>query len=557
VPVKSPFVPLSFKYLRADLAGGVTTAIVSLPLSLSFGVASGAGPQAGLYGAVFVGLFAALFGSSTRLISEPTGPMTVIMTAVLTSLAGEHPDQALAMAFTVVMVAGCFQILLGVLKLGQFITLMPYSVISGFMSGIGVILILIQLPPLLGFRTPPGGVLPVLRELPEMLMQRNGMEVLFGAVSLLILLVYPLKLRRWIPPPLFVLLVGTIASLVFLADAETIRRIGVIPTGLPSLHLPTFTEAQMVRILLDGLVLGVLGCIDTLLTAMIADSLTRSQHDSNKELVGQGIANIFSGLFGGLPGAGATTGTVVNIQTGAQTPLAGILRALILLVFAVWAAPVASSIPMCILAAIAIKVGIDILDWSFLKKVHRVSRTSTVIMYSVLFLTIFVDLIVAVGVGVFVANLLTIQRLSEHQAQDVRVLAIPHDGIRLTAEEHLLLEKAAGRILYFHLSGPVIFGVAKAIAREHKALKGARILIIDLADVPLLGVTLCLALKNLAIDTTSHNASVLVVGAQNETHRRLKELGLFELPGVTPYPDRPSALAEAVRMLEQAEPVRT
>jgi SulP family sulfate permease len=371
--------PLRFNYFGPDLVGGVTTAIVSLPLALAFGVASGVGPQAGLYGAVIVGMFAALFGSSSRLISEPTGPMTVIMTSVVSSMIAEYPDQGLAMAFTVVMLAGCFQILMGGLKLGKFITLMPYSVISGFMSGIGILLIVMQIPPFLGVATPGGGTLGVLKALPGMLASVSYPELALGILALAILFGFPVAWRKKCPAQLVALVVATLVSLFFLEGMD-VERIGRIPMGLPDFQMPTFTGDMLTHIVLDGLVLGILGSIDTLLTAMIADSLTRDYHDSDRELVGQGIGNLLSGFCGGLPGAGATMGTVVNIQTGAKTNLSGVLRALILLTILLGAAPLTGPIPMAVLAAIALKVGVDILDWSFMQRVPHLSRSSTFMM---------------------------------------------------------------------------------------------------------------------------------------------------------------------------------
>ncbi|MFN9671805.1 MAG: SulP family inorganic anion transporter, partial [Microcystis sp.] len=335
-------------------------------------VDSGAGAIAGLYGAVCVGFFAALFGGTPTLISEPTGPMTVVMTAIVASLTARNPELGLPMAFTVVMLAGIFQILFGIFKMGKYITLMPYSVISGFMSGIGVILIILQIPPFLGQAAPKGGVLGTVQKIPELLSNINPPEAILGAITLAIIFLMPSKFKRFVPPQLLALVIGTLISLFFFQGAE-IRRIGDIPVGLPTLQMPTFSAAQMITMLVDGAVLGMLGCIDTLLTAVIADSLTRTEHKSNKELIGQGIGNLVSGICGGLPGAGATMGTVVNIQTGATTALSGITRALILLVVVLWAAGLTKSIPMAVLAGIALKVGIDILDWSFLKRSHKIS----------------------------------------------------------------------------------------------------------------------------------------------------------------------------------------
>ncbi|MBE9088590.1 SulP family inorganic anion transporter [Microcystis aeruginosa LEGE 11464] len=541
---------IHFDNLRGDIFGGLTAAIVSLPLALAFGVASGAGAISGLYGAVCVGFFAALFGGTPTLISEPTGPMTVVMTAIVASLTARNPELGLPMAFTVVMLAGIFQILFGIFKMGKYITLMPYSVISGFMSGIGVILIILQIPPFLGQAAPKGGVLGTVQKIPELLSNINPPEAILGAITLAIIFLMPSKFKRFVPPQLLALVIGTLISLFFFQSAE-IRRIGDIPVGLPTLQMPTFSAAQMITMLVDGAVLGMLGCIDTLLTAVIADSLTRTEHKSNKELIGQGIGNLVSGICGGLPGAGATMGTVVNIQTGATTALSGITRALILLVVVLWAAGLTKSIPMAVLAGIALKVGIDILDWSFLKRSHKISLKGTLIMYGVLLLTVFVDLIVAVGVGVFIANILTIDRLSELQAQEVKTITDNDDEILLSPEEKRLLNQANGRIILFYLSGPMIFGVSKAIAREHTAMKEADVLILDLSDVPLLGVTASLAIENAIKDAIDKGLQVFIVGATSKIQHRLERLGILaQLPPDHVLMDRTIALQQAVTFVK-------
>ncbi len=550
------------KNLRGDIFGGVTAAIVSLPLALAFGVASGAGPIAGLYGAVCVGFFAALFGGTPTLISEPTGPMTVVMTAIIASLTAADPQNGLAMAFTVVMLAGIFQIIFGIFKLGKYITLMPYSVISGFMSGIGVILIILQIGPFLGHPVPKGGVLGTLRALPELLGQISPPEAILGFMTLAIIYLMPKQAKRIVPPQLVALILGTVLSLVLFHDVD-IRRIssiGEIPTGLPTLQMPTFSAGQITRMFVDGVMLGMLGCIDTLLTAVIADSLTRTEHKSDKELIGQGIGNLVSGICGGLPGAGATMGTVVNIQTGARSAVSGLTRALILLVVVLGAANLTKPIPMAVLAGIALKVGIDILDWSFLKRSHKVSFKGSMIMYGVLFLTVFVDLIVAVGVGVFIANILTIERLSSLQSQEVKLITDTDDDARLTSEEKQILDQAKGRILLFYLSGPMIFGVSKAIAREHNAMQDADVLVMDLSDVPLLGVTASLAIENAIQDAFDKGRQVFIVGAAGKIKRRLEKFGILDqLPPENLLMDRTAALRQAIAHIgnDVAAPIET
>ncbi|WNZ44770.1 SulP family inorganic anion transporter [Leptolyngbya boryana CZ1] len=537
---------IRFNNLRGDIFGGVTAAIVSLPLALAFGVASGIGPIGGLYGAICVGFFAALFGGTPTLISEPTGPMTVVMTAIVAGLTASNPENGLAMAFTVVMLAGLFQIVFGIFKLGKYVTLMPYSVISGFMSGIGVILIILQIAPFLGQAAPKGGVLGTVMAIPGLIANVKTPEAILGAVTLAIIFLMPKKLKRLVPPQLVALIIGTIISLTVFQGAD-IRRIGSIPVGLPPLQLPTFTASQLTTMFVDGVMLGMLGCIDTLLTAVVADSLTRTEHKSDKELIGQGIGNIVSGLCGGLPGAGATMGTVVNIQTGARTAVSGLTRAIVLLVVVLGAARLTEPIPMAVLAGIALKVGIDILDWSFLKRSHKVSLKGSLIMYGVLLLTVFVDLIVAVGVGVFIANILTIERLSEMQSSEVKLISDMDDDARLSAEQKQLLDKGQGRVLLFSLSGPMIFGLSKAIAREHNAMKEADALVVDLTDVPTMGVTASLAIENVIRDASDKGLAIYLVGASEKVQRRLQKLGLFDVIHADHFfSDRTAALEQAV-----------
>ncbi|WP_083278212.1 SulP family inorganic anion transporter [Colwellia sp. PAMC 20917] len=509
--------------------GGVTTAIISLPLALAFGVASGAGAEAGLWGAIMVGFFAALFGGSSSLISEPTGPMTVIMTAILTSMMAKYPETGMAISFTIVMMAGAFQMLLGTLKLGKYITLMPYSVISGFMSGIGVILIILQLAPLLGHQTPSGGVTGSLSALPNILANIKFSELFLGALTLGILFYLPKHYRKYVPAQLVALVVVTVLSLIFF-NSDDIRRIGEIPAGLPSLVIPHFNVDIFTTMVIDALVLGTLGCIDTLLTAVIGDSLTRKEHDPDKELRGQGIANMISGLFGALPGAGATMGTVTNIQVGARSPVSGIIRALVLAFVVLVAAGLTEPIPMAVLAGIAVYVGFNILDWSFIQRAHKVSVQGMAIMYGVMLLTIFVDLIVAVGLGVFISNIIVIERLSREQARKVKAIS-DADGndVPLSVLERGLLDKANGKVLFFYLSGPMIFSVSKAISRQHISVADFEVMILDLTDVPMIDETVGLALENAVKDAKDGQCEVFLLCPNKQTHQQLEKCNVLDL----------------------------
>lgn len=522
---------IHFRHLQGDIFGGVTAAVIALPMALAFGVASGLpeGAAAGLWGAVLVGFFAALFGGTPTLISEPTGPMTVVFTAVVAKSIASAPDEqtGIAMAFTVVMLAGIFQLVFGALRLGKYITLMPYTVISGFMSGIGMILIILQIGPMLGQASPKGGVLGTLQNIPTLINNINPIETLLGVLTIAIIFFMPQKLKKVIPPQLIALIAGTLISLMFFPNVD-IRRIGEIPMGLPQIHLPVFSLGQINTMLIDGLVLGMLGCIDSLLTSVIADSLTQTQHNSDKELLGQGLGNLISGICGGLPGAGATMGTVVNIQAGGRTAVSGLTRALILLVIVLAAAPLTQGIPLAVLAGIALKVGIDIIDWKFLKRAHRLSWKAAAIMYGVVLLTVFYDLIVAVGVGVFVANMLTIKRLADIQAEQVKAIDTPNDEVMSNEEAKQLMKQANGRILLLDLGGPMSFGAAKAITQRQTILDNYQAIIIDLNHVPLLGVTATLALEKMIDTAYNKSIDVYIVGGEDKVKTRLQRFNILD-----------------------------
>ncbi|MEO1004074.1 MAG: SulP family inorganic anion transporter [Cyanobacteria bacterium J06638_7] len=537
--------------IRGDVFGGLTAAVIALPMALAFGVASGAGAAAGLWSAAIIGLVTALFGGTPSLISEPTGPMTVVFTAVLATLTArfDDPAQALAIAFTVVMLSGVFQILYGVFRLGRYITQMPYTVISGFMSGIGTILIILQIGPLLGQSAPPGSVLGTLWALPALLQGIRPMESLLALITLAVLWFTPGVVKRLVPVPLFALIVGTILSLVAFPGVD-LRRIGVIPSGLPQFTLPALTPDVLQLVLINAALLGMLGSIDCLLTCLVSDSLTRTEHRSNKELVGQGLANITAGLFGALPGSGATTATVVNIQAGGRTGLSGILRAVFLALVILGGSPLAARIPLAVLAAIVFKVGIDIVDWGFLGRVPQLSRKGAFITYTVIALTVLVDLMVAVGVGIFIANILTIDKMSTMQAKAVKAVSTVDDAMDLSGDERDLLTRGNGRVLLFQLNGAMIFGVAKAINREHNAIGDCDAVIFDLSEVFHLGISAALAIENAVEEAIEVGRQVYVVGAQGTTRKRLEEFRLFEkLPEDHTDLTRHQALMHAVGSL--------
>jgi len=542
---------LRFDNLRGDLFGGLTAAIVALPLALAFGVASGAGPIAGLYGAIFTGFFAALCGGTPAQITGPTGPMTVVMASTFTSLTTADPEQGLAMALTVVMLGGLFQIVLGLFRLGKYITFMPYTVISGFMSGIGVIIIILQVAPLLGHKSPPG-IINCLRAIPTYLTDINFAALGLGIIALAIVFFSPARLNRILPAPLVALVLGTLISVWFF-PMDSLPRIGDIPSGLPQLHLPTFTWDNLQKMAVYSIMLGTLGSLDSLLTSLVADNITRSQHHSDRELIGQGIGNFISGLFGGLPGAGATMRTVINVHSGGKTPLSGMIHALVLAVVVLQASALTEPIPHAILAGILIKVGLDIIDWSFLKRAHRLSTKGAGLMYLVLFLTVFVDLITAVAVGVFFANLLSLKNLTDVQIEAMKSVTDGEGEDWLSPEEQAILRGAGGRIFIFHLSGPMSFGAAKSIARRLSIVEDYDVLILDLTAVPRLGVTASLAIETMLKDALANQRQVFLVGATGQVQARLQRLEILgSLPQHHHLGDRLMALKMAAACLEES-----
>jgi SulP family sulfate permease len=513
--------------LRGDIYGGMTAAVVALPLAMAFGVASGAGPIAGVYGAIFVGLFASLFGGTPSQVSGPTGPMTVVMTGILIRYTALDPVTGPTMAFTVVMMGGVFQILFGYFRLGRYINLVPYPVISGFMSGIGVIIILLQMGPLLGHAS-SGGPLAAVRALPSMVSHIRGTTLVLGCITLLIVYLLPARVNRILPGPLLALVIGTAIPMIFFTQ-DSVSVLGEVPTGFPIPHFPLIGLKMLPSMIKSALTLAVLGSIDSLLTSLVADSVTRTSHDSDRELMGQGIGNTIAGLFGGLPGAGATMRTVVNIRAGGRTPLSGIIHAFLLLAVILGAARYASHIPHVVLAGILIKVGTDIIDWDFLKRVHLAPRTGVALMFVVLFLTVFVDLITSVAVGMIAASFLLVHRMAQLQLRSIQAITEPDEESPLCEEAMTILKKAKGRILVYHLSGPLSFGAAKDMVKRLTVINGYDVLLLDLSNVPAIDTTTGMAIRDMIRSGQESGKHVMLSGVQPAVRTILQKVGALQL----------------------------
>lgn len=513
-----PNVPV-LSNLRGDLAGGLTAAIVALPLALAFGVASGAGPVAGLYGAICVGFFAALFGGTPSQISGPTGPMTIVAAAVFTQFA-----QQPAAAFTVVMLAGGFQVLFGYLRLGRFVNLMPYPVISGFMTGIGCILVIMQLDPLLGYPA-PASVVNALSVLPGYLAHPNGQALGIGLLALAITAFTPRRIGRIVPAHLLALLVATALAL----PLDEVPRLSTIEGGLPQWQIPMFDLAHAGNMLVWAAVLAALGSIDSLLTSLVADNVTRTFHDSDRELVGQGLGNILAGLAGGIPGAGATIRTLSNVHAGGRTALSGMVHAGVLLAIALGLGPLVAFVPLPALAGILIKVGVDVIDWQFLKRIHRAPRSDFVLLLVVLFLTVFVDVITAVGAGIIMASLVLVKDLAETQVESMRTIADP-DHERLFEPATAARYRAhRDRTLYLHLSGLISFGAANEMTRRFSLVGTYEVLLIDLLDVPGIDLSAALALEELIDRAVNSDKDVFLIGLTPRVARLMGKLGSLDV----------------------------
>ena len=423
---------------------------------------------------------------------------------------------------------------------------MPFPVISGFMSGIGCIIIILQIAPLLGVITPDGGMIAVLRALPIIFADMKWPAAVVGIGSLAIVLFMPVRLGRIVPAPLVALLLGTLAVLWFFPG---VPALGEIASGLPEFRPPHFTLAALPDMIESALILALLGTIDSLLTSLIADSVTRSHHKSNRELIGQGIGNMIAGMFGGIPGAGATMRTVINIRSGGATPISGMLHALILLALVLGLGPLAGHIPHAVLAGILLKVGIDIVDWRYLRLVPRAPRAGVILMFLVLGLTVFVDLIVAVTVGMVASSLLFVKQMSDLQRSNVRSHNELSD-VPLSKTARAILARYPSEILYYHFSGALSFGGAKGLTQQIAVDSGVKILVLDLTNVMFIDTSASLALEEIMVQNRESGVVVLLVGLCPPVEKILRRLDVLKaIAADHMYTDRTKAFEYAAQAI--------
>ncbi len=539
-----------FSNVKGDLFGGVTAGIVALPLALAFGIqAFGAveggaslGAYVGLTGAMLLGFFAALFGGTHSQISGPTGPMTVITATLVggvagTATGGNFSTVLITMALAAIF-CGLFQILFGLIKIGKYVRYIPYPVLSGFMSGIGVIIILQQLYPLVG-GSGSGSMVDQLAGLPAALGATNVTALLLGLGTVAIIYLFPLITKK-VPSTLVALIVMTVVSLFCDLPKEFI--IGEIPSGLP---MPFFASdnvpdlgidwgAAIIAAIIPGLTLAGLGSIDTLLTSVVADNITKTKHNSNRELIGQGIGNAVAGLFCGLPGAGATMRTVVNVKSGGRTQLSGMVHALLLLAIMLGLGSVVKYVPLSVLAGILLTVGWGIIDFKGFKDLPKIPRADAVVLIVVFLVTVFVDLLTAVGIGMVIACVLFMKRASDlveggYSSQELTNF----DKESPWDDEHGMPDTVAHKIYVQRLNGPIFFGTINKFKEVMQTVPAdAKIVIIRMRLVSFMDQSGLYAMEESIKDIQSRGAQVLMTIIQPQPMYMLKNMKL--IPEVVP-----------------------
>ena len=540
-----------FSNIKGDLFGGVTAGIVALPLALAFGIQAFSGvsdPQAasigayvGLTGAMLLGFFAALFGGTHSQISGPTGPMTVVtatlVTGAWTASNGSLSEVMLSMALAAIF-CGLFQILFGLIKLGKYVRYIPYPVLSGFMSGIGVIIIIQQLYPLVG-ASKGGRMLGMLAGLPEAFAQTSLTALLLGLGTVAIVYLFPLLTKK-VPSTLVALIVMTVVSLFI--DMDGVATIGKIPSGLP---MPFFAKegvtlaginwgTVLVAALIPGLTLAGLGSIDTLLTSVVADNITKTKHNSNRELIGQGIGNAIAGLFCGLPGAGATMRTVVNVKSGGRTQLSGMVHALLLLAIMLGLGSVVQYVPLSVLAGILITVGWGIIDFKGFKDLLKIPRADAVVLVVVFLVTVFVDLLTAVGIGMVIACVLFMKRASDlveggYSSQEMTNF----DKESPWSDEGGMPDTVAQKIYVQRLNGPIFFGTINKFKEVMQTVpESARIVIIRMRLVSFMDQSGLYAMEEAIKDLQARGVEVLMTIIQPQPMYMLTTHKV--IPGVVP-----------------------
>ncbi|MFY0643885.1 MAG: SulP family inorganic anion transporter [Bacteroidia bacterium] len=547
--MKKKFFGFDFSHFKGDLLGGITAGIVALPLALAFGLQSGLDASSGLYGAIFISFFAALFGGTNTQISGPTAPMTAVSMVVIAGIiAANNGDAQTALPYIlmVFLLAGLIQILFGFLKVGQYIRFIPYPVVSGFMTGIGVIILITQILPILGYypkederyvneflpqaeevilenilreeaaedilvledfeetiaraseinretmikeasllaSSEASGVRGALRLVPRAFRNLSVVDLVLGLLTIFIIYGFK-RITKKIPSTLVALVAVTLGAYYI---SPGYRTIGEIPSGFPLPHFEIFTKfnfAQIAPYIISAISLAALGAIDSLLTSVVADNKTKTQHKPNNELIGQGIGNSIAALFGGIPGAGATIRTVVNIDSGGKTKLSGMIAGILLLVVLISFGPLASLIPAAVLAGILVTVGIGVMDYKGLMHMGQLPKSEVIVMLLVLILTVFIGLIEAVAIGLVLASILFMKKISDLVDHKTKLAPIEDFSKEMPWIDEIGIRDRLGPKIYIkHLNGPLFFGFATRFQEMIQALPEVEVVVIRMGKVP-------------------------------------------------------------------------
>ncbi len=523
-----------FSNFKGDALGGITAGIVALPLALAFGAQTELGAIAGLYGAIALGILAALFGGTKTQISGPTAPMTVVAAVLITEAIAEAGSltQAIPIIVATFVLAGILQVLLGVLKLGKYIKYIPYPVVSGFMSGIGVIIVVTQLFPFFGITAPAGGAFGTLKNIhtiPEFI---NFYSVGIALATIAIIYLTP-RITKKVPASLVALIIISIAA-YFAVDASLFTRInseGPLPTGLPEIQLSfikVFTDfGTMIRIFEYAATLAALGAIDSLLTSVVADNMTKEKHDSNKELIGQGIGNIGAGLIGGLPGAGATMRTVININSGGKNRLSGVMAGLLLTAILLGLGTLVGHVPNAVLAGILITVGIGIIDYKGISHIRSIPISDAIIMIIVLSLTVFVDLLIAVAAGMVLSSLLFMKKASDLVEEGSKVESLKDFTPEKPWDDEKEINKLISNDVYIkHINGPLFFGASAGFQDMMKAIPEVKVVIIRMGKVPYVDQSGLYAMEEALLELKNKGVKIVFTGLYGQAKDMFERIGI-------------------------------
>jgi sulfate permease, SulP family len=529
--------------IKGDFTGGLTAAIIALPMALAFGLQSGLGPEYGLYTAIILAIIASIIAGTKTLISDPTGPMTIVAATIIASSGfTSNPEIAWPTIIATFALAGLFQIVFGFIKVAQYVKYISYPVLSGFMGGIGIIIILFQWHSFFGVPR-PGKILDIISDIHNPILSPNLSALILGCSTLVLIYIIPLISKK-IPAGLVALIIGTLISLAL--EPGTFSIIGEIPSSLPEfegLKLKNFNFNNISSVIVGALTLAGLGTIDTLLTSVVADNVTKTKHNGNRELIGQGLGNFVAALFGGIPGAGSTTGTVANIKSNGKSNISGIIKGLILLVVLLGLGQYLKNVPIPVLSALLISVGIGIIDFQGMKRLIKIKNSDTLVLILVIILTVFADLLVAVGVGMVLSSFFFMQRMGELVDQQSK------QGNLADIEKKLKIpEKIKDKIYDFELDGPLFYGFSDQFKEQAESIKGKDAVIINMSNVPYIDASGIYVLEEVITSFKDKKMDVILVGVKDHIFKQFEDLKV--IPQILPEEKAYNSIRSGLKYLK-------